>query len=308
VRLLATILSPGYVREAAREYGLGDLVLGAEAAYHEARGAIRAYLRHVISRERRAIVREVPEGPRREAAILAAKREARRALAALGYRFHFQRLSRQIWTPWRKLAFSCFDPAGAGIDGFCRLVFDRDVSENPALIVRSVLRALADLLRDEPALNRAILDGRVWERTSPEVMVHAELAPDQIEPVVVSVAGCSDEEVGRALRAQLRAALESARHELAPIGHALMGAWVEAGFLASPAGAMMSDATRSGITHPRPALVPGNGVPLAVAVGTPIGREVWVGIVADHRAGDASLWGRVHKELRCRVPALVMRR
>lgn len=299
VRLLSTLLSPGYIRAAAQAHGLGDAILGSEAAYHEARGAIRSYLRHVIARERRRLERDHPAGPAREAAMRAAKGEVRRSMEALGYRFTFQRLAGQIETPWRRLSFSCF-PQGAAIDGFCELELADGI--DPARLSRTVIRCLSRLLVARPALNRAVLDGRVWQRVSPEVMAHVEVGPDQIEPVVLDAATASDPETARTLLGQIRSTLRAIRHPLAEVGAALTRAWVEAGFIASPAGVMVSDATRSGITHPLPALIPANGVPLAVAIGAPRGARVALGIRADHRAGDASLFGEVHEWLRVQVP------
>lgn len=303
VRLLAAILSPGYVCAAAREHGIGDRILGAEAAYREARGAVRSYLRHVIARERRRIELCHPVGPERADALADAKREVRRTMEALGYRFTFQRLTGQIATPWRRLAFACFPAAGAAIDGFCELdlgTYRPDTSR----LARTVIRALSRLLRERPALNRAVLDGRVWQRSSAEIMVHAEVGPDQIEPLVVDASSLSDAQTASALLGQLRQVLRAIRHPLYPVGAELTRAWVDAGFIASPAGAMVSDATRSGITHPLPALIPANGVPLAVAIGAPRGPQVALGIRADHRAGDSSLYGEVHEWMRSEVPRL----
>jgi len=300
LRLLTTILSPGYVHAAAREHGLGDVMAGAEAAYAESRGAVRALLRHVIARARRRIALQAPES--REGLLRAAKAEIRGSLEALGYRMRLQRVSpAPIATPWRELARSCW-PAGLKIDGLCEVEIGQ---ADPARLPRAVIRTTSRLLAERPHLNRAYLGGRVWQRESAEMVVYAELAPDEIEPLVLDASRLSDEETAAALRTGLRAALRTRRHPLAGVGQALVRAWIEAGFLASSGGATISDCSGTGITAPLPALIPGHGVPLALAIGTPRGGTVTIGISMDHRAFDASHGGEVHQWMRERVPRLL---
>jgi len=302
IRLLTMLLSPGYSYAAAREHGLGDAMSGAYAAHVEARGAIRALLRSLLERERRRLV--LHDFGRVEEGMLQAKRELRGALLALGYRHRFQPLDLEpIATRWRGLALSAW-PVGCPISSPCDLS-DGGAGMDPSKLVRGVIRAVSTALRDDPQLNRAVLGGRVWRRQTSEVMVHAELGEDEIEPLVVDAAGLSDAALAAELRSQMRTALKSLRHPLAPAGAAITRAWVESGFLASPAGAMISDCTRTALDAPTPALVLSNGVPLAVGIGRPRGGTATCIVVADHRAGDASLWGRMHAWLRDLVPKLL---
>jgi hypothetical protein len=163
---------------------------------------------------------------------------------------------------------------------------------------------VTQLLTDQPALNRAFLDGSVWQRSTPEVMLHAEIAADDIRPLVFNAAHLADTELQRLLRKEYKRTLQMVRHPLAPVGHQLLRDWVEAGFIGSPAGAMISTPGRVGVEVGLPVLIPGNGVPLAVAVGALQGDECTLGIVMDHRVFDASHGGEVHQYLKREVPLL----
>jgi len=296
IRAIALLLSPDYIVPAAQAHGGGSPVLGAEAAYREALGVLRSILTAAYFRQKTRF-KEDPSFRR------AFRRDVRLSLQTLGMRGRFQAVDAIEQTPWRKLSEACW-PRGCPIDGWVEV----RVPDDPPRVERAVLRALCRLLASEPGLNRALLDGRVWRRRTPEVMLHVELRPDEVYPVTLDASELDDEATATAIRGKIKDLIRQRRHRLSSVADGLLLAWVRCGFVASPAGAMLSAVGSKGIECGLPALVPANGVPLAVAIGEVRGGRATLGITMDHRAFDASHGGNVHRYLREEVEALCERR
>ncbi len=301
LQLASAVLGPGWMHEAARAHGGGDPVAGAPGAYAEARELLRTLLGPVRRRERRAAARAHPgDAAAARAGWLRRWRQVKRSVHALG--------GWPQWTPlepvtaaWRRLAAD-LEPDRWPIDGFRLAVATEGVS--PGVFRTAVAVALGELLDAEPGLHRAFIDGRTWYRRGPvRVLETVRLACDEIRPIAYAVAGLREVAVAR--RRALRQAREVFGHPLERAGLDLVAAWCRAGFLASPASLALTDLLGSGVAVGLPALVRGNGVPLAVALGDEIepGRRT-LGIRVDHRALDADHGGRVHAHLATEVPRL----
>lgn len=280
VRLIAHLLSPDYLASAARSFG-GDPVAGIEPALREVQGMLRPLLRWVYRRG-------------------AAKGEVRTALEALGYRGRRQDVIPLRGTPWRQTAIATWD-RGCPIDSAVTI---QGVPEDQSLVFRAVLRSLGRLVAESPHLNRAVLEHRLWQRTTPEIMLHVRTEPDQIDSVVIDVSDLGDAELRSMLRGEYRRLKRRRAHRYAPIGDQIIRAWLQSGFLVSTASCMVTDLGSLGIEAGYSAIVPGNGIPLAVAVGKVIDGRVNVGTTIDHRALDGSHAGEVHEWLRQSVPRL----
>lgn len=296
LRLAALVLSPDYIIPAAEHHGGGDPVLGARAAYYEARGVVRSILYGAYTRHRHKFARDQKLKDE-------ARRSARCTLEALGFRGYFQEVGAQIDTAWRRLAGTLW-PTGQAIAGWVEL---GGLPGDSSRVQRAALRAVSQLLVEHPDLNRTVLDGRVWGRLTPEVMFHVECEPDEIRPLVLDPSRVDDRAVAAILRGEIRKLARLRKHRLAPVGDELLRAWCEAGFIASPAGAMVSSVGPAGVECGLPTLIPGNGVPIAVAVGHLDRGHVVLGISLDHRALDASHGGRIHTFLKERVQELCVR-
>ncbi len=153
-------------------------------------------------------------------------------------------------------------------------------------------------------MNRAILDGRLWQRTTPEIMLHVQVAPDQVDSVVLDAGALSDRELRSKLREEYRRLKRRRAHRYASVGDQLVREWLRVGFLVSAASCMVTDLGSVGIESGYSAIVSGNGIPLAVAVGKVIGGSVTIGTTIDHRALDGSHAGQIHWYLKEAVPRL----
>jgi len=98
--------------------------------------------------------------------------------------------------------------------------------------------------------------------------------------------------VHRKLRKGLKAAAKFSKTEMARYSTQLMIEWARAGFIGSPAGAMVSGCP--GVEMGWGALVPSNGIPLVVCVNHPIDGRVFIGVTPDHRAFDGKQVPYIH--------------
>ena len=262
----------------AREHGEGDPVRGARGAWLEVRSILREWVRHVRKRD-------------------AAKTD-------LGVSFSFKHLGvvgsycevLEIREErWRQTAIHCWDYP-AQILGQVKVKVGRS---NNSQINHSTMRAVSKALRLVPLANRALLDGRCWQRVSPEIMVNFELSGD-MNSTVFDATDRTDLWLSRKMHRAIKAARKLHSHELADFGAELAAKWAEAGFISSPAGAMISLMGNTGVYSGYGPLVPGNGVPIAIAV-CAINEDdntVLIGGTFDHRVIDGRTETRFLKTIR----------
>lgn len=285
IRTFAHWLSPDYLIPAAKDHGEGDPVLGAERAYMEVRGLLRNYARFMAWRDR---------GP-------VAGLGLANALRAMGYVGNYQPVvPLEEESDWRRTACA-FWPDGVG--GRIRGYVDVEVGKaNDAKVYRSVMRALARVLIETPQANRAVLQGRVYQRTSEEIMLHVEGRADEVRSVILNPLGMNDRMLKRRLWRAFRGAVSAENHHLRPVAGMLMRAWAKTGFIASPAAAMVSPVGSVGVKMGTACLVPANGIPLSITVGENRDGVASIGLEADHRAFDATACGKIYEGFESLVP------
>jgi len=283
LRIAEALLSPEYMIPLAREYGEGDPVRGARAAWLEVRGILREWVRHVR------------------------KRDAART--DLGVSFSFKHLGvvgnysgvlEVKEERWRQTAIQCWDYP-AQILGQVKVEVGHSTSTE---INYSAMRAVSKALTLVPLANRALLDGRCWQRVSPDIMVNFELGGD-MNSTVFNATGKSDDWLRRKMHRAIKAARKLHKHELADFGAMLSAKWAKAGFISSPAGAMLSLMTNTGVHSGYGPLVPGNGIPVAIAVCSADDDTVTVGGTFDHRVIDGRTETRflktIKEEMECEL-------
>lgn len=243
-------MAPDWIRAAALEYGMGDIVVGAPLAFKESRALCRNYLRFVRQRDKIKTIDLKPA----------------QALRACGFAGKVPTLKPSDRD--RKVALSMWE-FPVSIPGFMTM----DISD-PWEIVPLV----GHFFIENPDLNLSLLDGRIWNRQSPEVMVN--IPNDTLtQSVVLDVSQMSKRELKRALvgaRLKFNAAKDS---ELFPVGQQLLSEWLRVGMVTSAASALIAvypvDAVGWG------ALVPGNGIPWSFCI-----SRKGISWQADHRVLD----------------------
>ena len=317
IRLAALALSPEYVYDAARAHGGDDLVAGVPGALAEVRGLLRTLARQALARAARA----------GDEARAGARRDVRLAFQALGALWHYQAVEPLAGEPFRELAPAIWDrPEPIADLRHCRLprVAAATRPRLPRLARSAVLRAVGEALERFPDANRALLPGRgtaarAWRRRTGEILLHLQLAPGDLRPVVLRPAGLAAAAIDSEIRRHMRTLLAVRKHPLDAVGRALLARWMRAGFLVSPGGAMVSDVgalwadeagVPRGIRDPDVALLDGNGVPIAIGIGEIVDEAAgapWLPlrIVFDHRVLDAHHARELHPFLERRVGELV---
>jgi hypothetical protein len=277
VRTLALWAGPEYLLAAARAHGKGDPVAGAEAAYAELRGLVLNYARFVGR-----------SGP-------GAWRAVTSALRAWGFLARYQPLQPFQLGTWRRLALDLW-PGPTPIPGEVLIRVGEAPQDHAE---RACLRAVCEMLREVHRLNVALLHGRLWQRTTSHVLLSVAIAPDELRQVVVDYAGLDHAQMRAETRRALRGALEAERHPLAHVGHQILAAWAKAGFIASPGGAMVSVAR---VPRGHAALVPSNGIPLAISIGRVHGGLLPLCLTPDHRVFDGEHAAQAYQFLEERIP------
>lgn len=257
-------------------------VYGARGALNEARNLIRNYGTFVRKREK----------------VKARDLGLAQMLRAAGYVGNFQAVAALPQVDWRKTS-QAFWPQGEGtIPGDLWLEVG-DASQRQVDMVS--IQVISEMLLHLPECNRAILQGRVWRRLTGHVMVHLMPAPEQVRSVIVDASRCEDLRswLSRAIKSMVRAE----RHEFRPFADQLLQAWAKTGFIASPAGAMISCAGSTGVYKGKAALLARvNGVPLAFTIGRVENGKVWITADVDHRAIDGPQMGKCYRYLEQRIP------
>jgi hypothetical protein len=283
---LYNLMEPARVTRRAREldplYGGTDPVMGAWAAYRELRGLVRAAARKIAAREGKPL----------------AGTGFAMAMRAMGYVGRFQPVNRLKMTDWREAAPDVLGaeiaiPGGIWVDvGHAR---QRDLN-------LACFRAISDALVRLPWLNRARLQERIYERTSGEIMVHTSPALDIVRSVILNPSAGGSRSTWNLWSKALRGMKRAEDHWLRPLSTYLLRAWCRAGFIASPAGAMISPVGDTGVEFGWPPLIPGNGVPLAISICRPVEGKAFIGVRPDHRVLDAPHLGPLYQHLKEEIP------
>lgn len=286
-------LSPDYLIPAAEEHGQGDRVRGAYGAYREVRAMISEYSRYVAWRD---------DEPR-------ANQGLGWALRAMGYLGGPQVLGEQVHADWRATAEATFTDASCAMMGECEVEIPS--GSGPILQQKVNLAAMMAISRmltfHAERLNRARLDGRVFQRFSPEILVHAEVEVDELRSVLVSPARVAPDRWRRTWLRALRGLTKLEAHWLRPLASQLLRAWGASGFINSPAGAMVSLVGSAGVPRGYAPLFPANGIPLAFTVGRARGGRCVIGMTADHRVVDGVACGLAYDYLEKEVPRCLER-
>jgi hypothetical protein len=265
IQILGHWLSPDFVVPAALAHS-GDEVLGADGAYQEVRALIREYSRFVRQRE---------QEPRASLGLAS-------ALRAMGYVGVFQPVHR-VSSDWLETSVAMWGEARGEINGWTDPIEVGDVRQST--INRAVVRVLGILFDREPGLNLAVLRGRVYQRTTPHLMIHTEARGiEGPRSYVLDPRGLDDADLRVKMRKARVGILEAEKHELRHLGFQLMRAWAKVGLIASPAACMISLSGQNG----HAALAPFNGIPLAVQVGAVKNGTVTVYLTIDHRVYSGS--------------------
>jgi len=271
-QIVLQLLSPDYMWSASERYGKGDAIKGSRLAYVETRKLIRLLVNN--AREREKEEQQLDRLPKDlELAML---------IRNLGWPI-FANIPKliPITNDWRKMA-NTFWPNGTPINGGFRVsVGDTKFSD----VYEATIMATSRLLKQHNDSNRAVLDGRVWKRSDSLVMVHFELR-NGLMSMVMDPAKRDQQWVHRKLRKGLKTAVKFSRTKMAPYSAKLLMEWAKAGFIGSPAGAMISGCP--GAEEGYGALVPCNGIPMVICVNEPTDGKVFIGVTLDHRALDGN--------------------
>lgn len=282
LRLITTLMSPEYVIAAAKQFGEGDPVRGATAAYQEVRTLVREYIRFIRFRDGLS-------GQDLQLALV---------LRALGWiPRNYQHVLPVEETEWNQTA-QVFWPTGADMPGFVTIdVGDASQQDVNLLVIQSTSK----MLREHPSLNKAFLQGRTYQRQSPEVMIHVDIR-GEIRSLVMDASDKDRRWIERRLRRGMRALLKAEKDPLVrKLSSGMLRSWAEAGFITSPAGAMISLVGDQGVPQGIAPLVPANGIPLTVTVGKVENGKVILGLNGDHRVFNGSQMGQMYQYLKSAV-------
>jgi len=285
LRYLSHLLSPDYIVPAATEYGLGDPVMGAGAAWKEIKGAIRNYYHYIAHREK-VCVRDIGVG---------------KALRSLGVPINAQEVMPDNINEWREVALEVWDRP-IPIPGFVD-IYTGNVELQ--LLRRAFIITTCNMLKN-PELNKSILQGRIYQRFSSEVMIYADYKK-LVWPIILDASDNTLESLNFKMKRRLRALIESQKSPLRSIGLQIYKEWIRHGMISSPAGAALSAVGEQGVPAGHSALVPFNGVPITITTGVIQNGWVRVGCNFDHRVFDAYHAGLVYQFLKEGVQELCER-
>lgn len=288
LRYLSWLVSPAYVLPSAERYGSGDPVLGARKVSQEVRRLIKSYYSFIRHRE----------GVSSKDLLLA---QNLRDLGYVGFKSTVSPISETTWRTSSRLAWS--SSGASDIPGAVKIQVGEASKKE---VDRAVIRAVSQMLVEEDDLNRALLQDRLYQRDDGRVLLNMEIASEEIVSISIDASALSDKQLKRKVYRGMKSALASRRRnsELRKIGEELSLLWCEVGFIASPAGAMISCPT--GVEQGWSALFEPNGIPLAFNVCDVIDGEFWLCVRIDHRVFDGSHASRIYQFMKRRVPELLL--
>lgn len=306
------LCSPDYMIPRAKKYGLElvrdaypeylDLlledsnflaVMGAFQAGKDSRNSIRSYLRYIRHRDNIKIV---------DIGLASKMRKA-------GWLGSFQRVDLLTdLTEWRDDTKAIW-PNGNGIIT-SKLTIP---IEQPGYKVDvAVVKALSEMLVRYPRLNRAFLQGRAWQRYDGHLMINLEPKREQVRTALIDASNLSFEQTSAKLTKSVRNLIKAEKEyrKEAKVLDTLFKRWCKTGFIASPAGAMVSLVgtkflPATGAEGQAALLTNVNGIGIGVisTYSSPNECVLWAGF--DHRLYDADHESKYLIHMQERVPALL---
>jgi hypothetical protein len=265
-------------------------VMGAKAAADETRGIIRKYAKFIRWRDQKTGLFD-----------LGLAQSLRRA----GYVGSFQPVLPLVEeTPWRRTARAFWPRDGGWMGGTGRFTVG-DVPQ--AVVDAACIKTVSELFYHRPGLNRALLQGRLWQRTTPHVMVHLEPAPEQVRSIIIDASRLSMPVLMKRLRNATRSMIVAEKHELSFFVDKLLEKWVPRGFIASPAAAMISctGSKRYILEGDGPLCTDANGVGINVCTGAVHNGQLVIEARADHRMWDAEQISKMWQFFGKRLPKVI---
>jgi len=287
-QIIVQLLGPDYLWSASRNYGDGDVIKGAAKAYDETRKIIRKLVNQARERERKPGER-LPRDL--EFALL---------VKSLGWPLFstVPELKEIKDEGWRSLA-AAFWPNGTPIQGGAFVDVGNATYDD---VYIATIRATSMMLKTYDYTNRAVLDNRVWQRGDPNVLVHFEVRND-LRSMILDGSQRNATWIRRKLGRGLRSAIKFSKSDMGKVSTKLMIEWARAGFIGSPAGAMISGCP--GATYGWGALAPANGIPLVVCINKVLDGKCFLGVTPDHRAFDGKVASKLYDYLGPKVEELV---
>lgn len=304
------ILSPDWLIPRAKEYGLHEAfrmsddhtkliwdidedsrflsVLGAEDAAWDARRLIKDYYKFIRFRNKKSI-RDL---------------KLAQSLRASGWLSNFQPVKplKKV-TSWREVA-ACFWPKGEG-----QITYDVVIpveGHSQKWVDICIVKAASEALVRFPNLNRALLQGKLWQRTHGHVMLHLEPAREQIRSIIIDAQRFDLKTLRNKLAKATKATIRAERHELSSFTDDLLKKWSKTGFIASPAGIMISLVGSKNLLAGHAALLTDvNGIGMCIVVGRVQDGKVCIKLDTDHRMFDAEQEGILCTYLEDRIPELL---
>jgi hypothetical protein len=285
-QIILQLLSPDYMWSAARQCGDGDAIIGAPKAYKQTRTMIRGLINQARDREKKE------KGLDR----LPKDLEFALMMRALGWPLFGQLppLLPLRDRGWYRVA-QAFWPQGEIIPGGFWIDVPKATCFND--MYKATIMGVSYMLDNFAYTNKAVLDGRVWQRSGAEVMIFHETRSD-LKPQVINPAGRDKVWLERKIFKGMKTAVKSSKSEMNDYTTQLLVEWARAGFIGSPAGAMVSGC--NGADQGWAALAPANGIPLAVCVNAIHGTihdKCYLGVTLDHRAFNGKIASLIYSHL-----------
>ena len=226
------------------------------------------------------------------------------AVRAVGYSGRFSRVrdAPELNSPWRQAACSTWNDGSCQIPGWM-YVYVGDASQLRAN--EAAVMAASRMLKEIPRLNVARLWGRIYQRHDPDVMIHVQVGPESLRSYTLNASSLTSKQLRILTVRHVRRLVEAEAHPLGHVNFQVLAEWMREGFIASPAGCMMSLVGTTGVLTGFAALTPQNGIPLAICVGEIEDGFLPVALTPDHRVFDATHVGAAYSYLGGAITELV---
>jgi len=263
-------------------------VFGALDAYKEVRSQIRNYIRWV----------RVRDGIKTRDIQLALH------LRIAGYVGNVQPLTLLDGiSSWRKIASKLWADGSGTIPGEVEILVEGASQKD---VDAAVIKAVAEALFLNDSLNKALLQGALWQRHTPHVMVNLAPERESVKSLILDPVNLSLKDIRKRIWKSVRAFIKMKDSPLKSLSDVLWESWLEWGLIHSPAGAMISCVGSKGVYKGFSSLLTNfNGIPAAFTVGQVRNSRVWVSGNFDHRVFDADHCGKFYRFLEKRVPELL---
>lgn len=289
---IAQLIHPNLVEEALENKNI-LAILGARGAAVESRNNIRSYLRYVRHRDNIKVIDLKLAQAMRRAGWVGSYQPVEPLIPITRWRDN----TRYIW------------PKGNGI------ITNRVLVKVPKERSRrdkdiAVIKAVSDMLVENSSMNRAILQGYPWQRTTGHVMINLEPSREQIRTVLIDASDLTFKETSRKLTTCVRSLIKAERSypEEVQVVDELFKRWCKVGTISSPAGAMLSlVGAKLGIgSEGQLALLSNiNGIGLGVTAGLLDDETIVLWASFDHRLFDADHEGIFRDNMVLKIPKLL---